>query len=334
MRVLVMGGAGYVGSHTARALAAHGHEVTIYDNLSTGYAEFAKGFELIVADIRDRERLLQALQGRDAILHFAAHAYVGESVAEPRKYFDNNVEGSLSMLNAAVDAGVRNIIFSSTCATYGIPEEIPISDQTIQNPVNPYGASKLFVEHALKAYDRAYGIRSVALRYFNAAGADESGELGEIHKREARLVPAALEAILGERDALQIFGDDYPTPDGTCIRDYIHVSDLAEAHVKALDHLERGGESTALNLGTGSGHSVREVLEKIEEVTGSAVPVRVAPRRPGDPPALVADPGRTHEVLGWRAQRDLQDIVRTAWKWCANKDRVVPGASRSFVIAG
>jgi UDP-glucose-4-epimerase GalE len=274
------------------------------------------------------------MRGREAILHFAAHAYVGESVTEPRKYFDNNVEGSLSMLNAALDAGVRKIIFSSTCSTYGIPKEIPISDQTIQNPVNPYGASKLFVEHALKAYDRAYGIRSVALRYFNAAGADESGELGEIHKREARLVPAALEAILGERDALQIFGDDYPTPDGTCIRDYIHVSDLAEAHVKALDYLERGGESTALNLGTGSGHSVREVLDTIEEVTGCTVPVRVAPRRPGDPPALVADPGRTQEMLGWRAQRDLRDIVRTAWKWFANKDRVVPGASRSFVIAG
>lgn len=333
MRVLVLGGAGYVGSHTARALARGGHEVTIYDNLSTGYAQFATGFELIVADIRDRQRLLEAMRGRDAVLHFAAHAYVGESVAEPRKYFDNNVEGSLCMLNAALDAGVRNIVFSSTCATYGIPEEIPISDKTIQNPVNPYGASKLFFEHALKAYDRAYGVRSVALRYFNAAGADESGELGEIHKREARLIPAALEAILGERDALQVFGDDYPTPDGTCIRDYIHVSDLAEGHVKALDYLQRGGESTALNLGTGHGYSVREVINSIEEVTGRKVPVRVAPRRPGDPPVLVADPSRTHKVLDWRAQRDLGNIVRTAWKWCANKDRVVVAARRPVAIA-
>lgn len=333
MRVLVLGGAGYVGSHTARALARGGHEVTIYDNLSTGYAQFATGFELIVADIRDRQRLLEAMRGRDAVLHFAAHAYVGESVAEPRKYFDNNVEGSLCMLNAALDAGVRNIVFSSTCATYGIPEEIPISDKTIQNPVNPYGASKLFFEHALKAYDRAYGVRSVALRYFNAAGADESGELGEIHKREARLIPAALEAILGERDALQVFGDDYPTPDGTCIRDYIHVSDLAEGHVKALDYLQRGGESTALNLGTGHGYSVREVINSIEEVTGRKVPVRVAPRRPGDPPVLVADPSRTHKVLDWRAQRDLGNIVRTAWKWCANKDRVVAAARRPVAVA-
>jgi UDP-glucose-4-epimerase GalE len=333
MRVLVLGGAGYVGSHTARALAQRGHRVTIYDNLSTGYAQFAKGFELIVADIRDRERLLDGMRDRDAVLHFAAHAYVGESVAEPRKYFDNNVEGSLSMLNAALDAGIRKIVFSSTCATYGIPEEIPISDQTIQNPVNPYGASKLFFEHALKAYNRAYEIRSVALRYFNAAGADESGELGEIHKREARLIPAALEAILGERDALQVFGDDYPTPDGTCIRDYIHVSDLAEGHVKALDYLERGGESTALNLGTGRGYSVREVVETIEEVTGRKVPLRIAPRRAGDPPALIADPSRTHKVLDWRAQRDLSEIVRTAWKWCANKDRVVAAGARPFATA-
>lgn len=333
MHVLVLGGAGYVGSHTARALAGHGHEVTIYDNLSTGYAQFATGFELIVADIRDREALLRAMRDRDAVLHFAAHAYVGESVAEPRKYFDNNVGGSLSVLNAALDAGVRKIVFSSTCATYGIPEEIPISDRTIQNPVNPYGASKLFFEHALKAYDRAYGIRSVALRYFNAAGADESGELGEIHKREARLVPAALEAILGQRDALEVFGDDYPTPDGTCIRDYIHVSDLAEGHVKALDYLERGGASTALNLGTGRGYSVREVLNTIEEVTGRSVPVRVAARRPGDPPSLVADPSRTREVLDWSAQRDLHDIVRTAWKWCGNKDRVVAAGARPVAVA-
>ncbi len=333
MRVLVLGGAGYVGSHTARALARGGHDVTIYDNLSTGYAQFATGFELIVADIRDRQRLLEAMRGRDAALHFAAHAYVGESVAEPRKYFDNNVEGSLCMLNAALDAGVRNIVFSSTCATYGIPEEIPISDQTIQNPVNPYGASKLFFEHALKAYDRAYGVRSAALRYFNAAGADESGELGEIHKREARLIPAALEAILGQRNALQVFGDDYPTPDGTCIRDYIHVSDLADGHVKALDYLQRGGESTALNLGTGRGYSVREVINCIEEVTGRKVPVRVAPRRPGDPPVLVADPGRTYKVLDWRAQRDLDNIVRTAWNWCANKDRIVAAARGPVAIA-
>src|SRR4051794_13074114 len=235
MRVLVVGGAGYIGGHAARVLARRGYQPEIYDNLSTGYAAFAKGFRLTEGDLRDREKLMRALDGCEAVLHFAASAYVGESVADPRKYFSNNVEGSLSVLNAVLDSGIRNLIFSSTCATYGIPNDMPISDSTVQNPVNPYGASKLFFEHALRAYDRAYGIRSISLRYFNAAGADESGTIGEVHKRESRLIPAALEAIQGTRPALQIFGDDYPTPDGMCIRDYVHVNDLAEAHVAALD---------------------------------------------------------------------------------------------------
>jgi UDP-glucose-4-epimerase GalE len=268
--------------------------------------------------------LQKALRGCDVVLHFAAHAYVGESVIDPRKYFDNNVEGSLSLLNAAVDSGVKNIIFSSTCATYGIPEEVPIADTTVQNPVNPYGASKLFFEHALKAYDQAYGMRSVALRYFNAAGADESGELGEIHKREVRLIPAALEAVIGKRPALQIFGDDYPTPDGTCIRDYVHVNDLAEAHVLALRYLVNGGESTALNLGTGRGHSIRQVLSSIREVTGHDVPCEISPRRAGDPPVLIADPTRSERVLQWKARRDLRAMTSTAWHWIKkNHNRVV-----------
>jgi UDP-glucose-4-epimerase GalE len=291
--------------------------------LSTGYRSFANGFELIVGDIRDRGRLQRALNGGcGAVLHFAAHAYVGESVTDPRKYFDNNVEGSLCLLNALLDSGIRKIIFSSTCATYGIPDQVPITDGTVQNPVNPYGASKLFFEHALKAYDRAYELRSVILRYFNAAGADESGELGEVHKREARLIPAALDTLLGGRPALEIFGDDYPTPDGTCVRDYVHVSDLAEAHVLALEYLVNDGQSTAFNLGTGHGYSIREVIRSVEDVTRRKVPVTIAPRRPGDPPVLIADVRRTHETLHWKAQRNLHNMVSTAWKWLHNRQQI------------
>jgi UDP-glucose-4-epimerase GalE len=334
MRVLVVGGAGYVGSHTARALARAGHEAVIYDNLSSGYREFANGFELIVGDIRDHSQLDRALShGCGAVLHFAAHAYVGESVIDPRKYFDNNVGGSLALLNAIVDSGVKKVIFSSTCATYGIPDHVPITDSTVQNPVNPYGASKLFFEHALKAYDRAYGLRSVILRYFNAAGADECGELGEIHKREPRLIPAALGALFGRRPPLKIFGDDYPTPDGTCIRDYVHVNDLAEGHVLALEYLVNGGESAAFNLGTGQGYSIREVMRSIEEVTGRKVPFTIAPRRPGDPPVLIADVSRTQRVLNWRAQRDLRDMVTTAWKWLHNKEHIIREAELPLAAA-
>jgi UDP-glucose-4-epimerase GalE len=307
--------------------------VVIYDNLSSGYRQFANGFELIVGDIRDRQQLMKALRGCDSVLHFAAHAYVGESVSEPRKYFDNNVEGSLCFLNAALDSEIKKVVFSSTCATYGCPETIPISDRTIQNPVNPYGASKLFFEHALRSYDRAYGIRSVALRYFNAAGADESGEIGEIHKREARLIPAALEAVMRERPELQIFGGDYPTPDGTCIRDYVHVNDLAEAHVLALDYLVDKGETTALNLGTGSGSSVREVLTTIKQVTGHEVPVQIAPRRAGDPAVLVADPTRTHRVLKWKAIRNLNEIVSSAWNWMQRKNKIMGEVETQLAVA-
>lgn len=333
MRVTLLGGAGYVGSHTARALAHRGYEVVIYDNLSTGHPQFAKGFELITGDIRDPQKLMTVLRGSAAVFHFAAHAYVGESVADPRKYFQNNVEGGLCFLNAAVDAGVPHIVFSSTCATYGCPEQVPITDDTVQNPVNPYGVSKLFFEHALRAYDRAYQLRSVALRYFNAAGADESGEIGEIHKRETRLIPAALQAVLGEQPELQIFGDDYPTPDGTCIRDYVHVSDLAEAHVLSLEYLLKGGATTVFNLGTGKGNSVREVLSAVERITGELVPIRVAPRRAGDPAVLIADPSRTHRVLKWKAQHDLNDMVRSAWKWMLSEQRRSAQTSPQVAIA-
>jgi UDP-glucose-4-epimerase GalE len=313
--VLVIGGAGYIGSHAVQSLKKAGHTPIIYDNLSTGHSSFANGFELIEGDILDQSRLSHALRRAEAIMHFAAHAYVGESVTNPRKYFRNNVEGGLSLLNAAIDAGVKKIIFSSTCAVYGAPETIPISENTPRQPTNPYGVSKLFFENALEAYDRAYGLRFVSLRYFNAAGADESGEIGELHDPETHLIPLALSAATGAGPELQVFGSDYPTPDGTCVRDYIHVSDLAEAHVKALEHLQAGKESFAANLGTGRGHSVREVVAAIEEVTGSHVPLRLCPRRPGDPPALIADPRRAEALLQWKAKRTLRDAVSTAWKW-------------------
>ena len=315
MRVLVTGGSGYIGSHAVRALAARGHEAVIYDNLSTGDPRLANGFRMIVGDIRDARSLTAALQGVDAIMHFAALAYVGESVREPRRYFENNVRSALTLLDTALDRGIRAFIFSSTCATYGIPHRMPIAESTPQQPVNPYGVSKLFLEQALRSYDTAYGLRSVSLRYFNAAGADESGQVGELHEPETHLIPCALQAAAGLRPEIEIFGTDYPTPDGTCIRDYIHVNDLAEAHVAALEYLAGGGASTALNLGTGVGHSVSEVVAMVEEVTGIPLQRRMGDRRPGDPPVLVADPSRAQRVLGWTAKRDLRQMVTSAWRW-------------------
>jgi UDP-glucose-4-epimerase GalE len=325
MVVLVIGGAGYIGSHTARALDRLGHTPLIYDNLSTGYDSLSKGFELVRGDILDQATLLPVLRRVDAVMHFAAYAYVGESVTNPRKYFHNNVEGGLSLLNTAVDAGVKRIIFSSTCAVYGEPSCVPISEKTVRQPVNPYGVSKLFFEHALEAYGRAYDLRFAILRYFNAAGADESGEIGELHQPETHLIPLALEAAAGTGPELQVFGSDYPTPDGTCIRDYIHVNDLAEAHVKALDHLQAGKPSFAANLGTGRGHSVREVVTTVEEVTGNSVPLRLCPRRVGDPPALVADPSFAESLLQWKAERSLRESVSTAWNWMERRRHRTPG---------
>jgi len=304
--VLVTGGAGYIGSHGAHALKRKGHEVIIYDNLSNGNRSLADGFELIVGD------------SADAVMHFAAFAYVGESVLNPRKYFENNLLGGLSLLNAVVDAKITKFIFSSTCAVYGMPERVPITEDTVRQPVNPYGATKLAFEYALESYGRAYGLKYVSFRYFNAAGADENGRVGEIHDPETHLIPAAFEAIQGKRKALDIFGTDYPTPDGTCIRDYIHVTDLADAHVLGLEYLDRG-DSCALNLGTGRGYSVREVLSAIERVTGKKVPANVAARRPGDPARLVADPARAEQLLNWKAKYSLEDIVRTAWKWAEKR---------------
>jgi UDP-arabinose 4-epimerase len=315
MVVLVVGGAGYIGSHACRALKGAGHEVIVFDNLSTGYERLAAGFELIRGDMLDAAALGRVLPRVDAVMHFAAHAYVGESGTNPRKYFRNNVEGGLSLLNAALDAGVKKIIYSSSCAVYGVPLKVPIGEENPRQPVNPYGVTKLIFEQVLEAYDPAYGIRYASLRYFNAAGADESGEIGELHDPETHLIPLALKAAAGTGLELHVFGTDYPTPDGTCIRDYIHVNDLASAHVKSLERLGAGSESFAVNLGTGTGCSVQEVISAVEQATGKNVPRKMVGRRPGDPPELVADPRKAEKLLQWKATRGLREVVETAWNW-------------------
>jgi UDP-glucose-4-epimerase GalE len=322
VKILVVGGAGYIGSHTARVLRAAGLEVLIYDNLSTGFDFLAKGFEMVVGDVHDSSKLIEAVKQSDGVMHFAANHYVGESVVNPRKYYRNNVEGGLSLLNAVLVAGKKSIvIFSSTCSVYGSPDKMPISEDTPLAPINPYGVSKVFFEQALQSYDIAYGIRYASLRYFNAAGADESGEVGECHEPEPHLIPLALRAAAGFGPELQVFGTDYPTPDGTCVRDYTNVVDLAEAHVKALQHLQAGNPSFTVNLGTGEGSSVKEVIATAEEVTGKKVPHKIVPRRPGDPPALVADPNRAQQLLQWKTKRSLRDSVSTAWKWMQKRGK-------------
>jgi UDP-glucose-4-epimerase GalE len=324
MAIVVVGGAGYIGSHTARALRRAGYEVIIFDNLSTGHRVLAEGFELVEGDIADVEKVAQVMSRADAVMHFAAHAYVGESVENPRKYFRNNVEAGLTFLNAAFDAGVRRFVFSSSCAVYGVPQSMPIAEDIPRQPVNPYGVTKLFFENALEAYGRAYGLTYAALRYFNAAGADESGEIGELHEPETHLIPLALAAATQIGPELQVFGSDHPTPDGTCVRDYVHVNDIADAHVLALRHLLMGKESETLNLGTGDGLSIKQVLACIHHVTGRTVRWREAPRRIGDPPSLVADSSRAYQVLGWKPQRSIERIVSTAWDWIeSNRARLL-----------
>jgi len=314
LAVLVVGGAGYIGSHAAHVLRRRGYEVIIYDNLSTGHKNLAEGFELIVGDISDSAKLATVLRRCDAVMHFAAHAYVGESVENPRKYFHNNVTAALALLDAVMESRVRKFIFSSTCAVYGNPVKVPITESNPRQPVNPYGATKLAFENALEAYSLAYGLRFVSFRYFNAAGADESGKIGENHHPETHLIPLIFQAIQGKRAALEIFGDDYQTPDGTCIRDYIHVNDLADAHVLGLEYLSKA-ESAAFNLGTGKGYSVQEVVASVEKVTGHKVPTHIGPRRAGDPAELVADPSRAESSLNWKAKRSLKEIIASAWKW-------------------
>jgi UDP-glucose-4-epimerase GalE len=316
--VLVTGGAGYIGSHTCKALARAGHLPIALDNLIHGHKAAVRWGPLIDGDIRDRGLVERAIREYriEAVVHFAGYAYVGESMRDPGKYFANNMMGSLALLEALQACGVGRIVFSSTCATYGVPESLPIRDEHAQRPINPYGESKLFVERALHWYGVAHGLQSVALRYFNAAGADPDGEIGEDHDPETHLIPLAIGAALGTRAPLQIYGTDYPTPDGTAVRDYVHVTDLADAHVRALDYLDTGGESTALNLGTGRGHSVYEVVAAVERAAKRALPRREAARRPGDPASLVAAPGRSRELLGWAPQRSgLDAVIDTAWRW-------------------
>lgn len=317
-KVLVTGGAGYIGSHTCKALAARGYEPIVYDNLSQGHRWAVRWGPLVVGDLADGVLVRDTLSRYrvEGVVHFAAHAYVGESVREPRKYFANNLTNSLGLMDAMLVAGVERLVFSSTCATYGIPCSLPITEDHLQEPINPYGASKLFVEKALRWYAEAYALRYISLRYFNAAGADPEGEIGESHDPETHLIPLAIAAAQGSIPHVEIFGTDYDTPDGTAIRDYIHVSDLAQAHVAAVDSLVEGGPSDTFNLGRGHGDTIWEVIAAVEEVSGRRVPVVKGPRRRGDPAVLVASPARARQRLGWTPRlSDTRVIVETAWRW-------------------
>lgn len=317
MNILVTGGAGYVGSHAVRLLQQHGHSIWVYDNLSRGHRQAAPAGRLIEGELSDRAKLRDAMRSHqiEAVMHFAAFALVGESVSDPALYYENNVVAALSLLEAMRSADVKKFIFSSTTATYGEPEKMPIAETTPQQPINPYGFTKLVLERALDDYTHAYGWSYAALRYFNASGASPTGDIGEDHTPESHLIPIVLQVALGQRDAITIYGDDYPTPDGTCIRDYIHVDDLATAHLKALDRL-LPGQGLKMNLGTGRGHSVREVIDACRRVTGHAIPEKIGPRRPGDPPELVADSRLAQRTLDWQPQyTDIESIVATAWRW-------------------
>lgn len=318
MNILVTGGAGFIGSHTCKALRQAGFLPVVYDNFEKGHEWAVRWGPCVCGDLADTELLARTLREQNigAVIHFAAHAYVGESMTNPVRYFRNNVANSIGLLEAMKTAGVETMVFSSSCATYGIPEIIPISETSSQRPVNPYGESKLFVERMLDWEGKAGGLKWAALRYFNAAGADPEGEIGEVHDPETHLIPLVIQAALGQRASIRIFGTDYSTPDGTCLRDYVHVSDLARAHVAALNYLLKGGESAAFNLGTGKGYSVREVVEAVQRISGRPVSVEEAPRRDGDPPVLMADARKAREELGWEPQYDTLDaIVQTAWDW-------------------
>ena len=329
--ILVTGGAGYVGSHACKALAKAGYLPVVYDNLSRGHRQAVQWGPLVEGDLHDCARLAAAFRAHriEAVMHFAAFAYVGESVTSPEIYYRNNVGGTLALLAAMREAGAGTIVFSSTCAVYGVPQHVPIRETTATAPLNPYGETKLAIERALHWYAGAYGMRYMALRYFNAAGADPDGEIGEDHEPETHLIPLVLRAALGSGGPVEIYGTDYPTPDGTAIRDYIHVSDLADAHVRALAHLAAGGDSAALNLGTGSGCSVREVIAAVERIAGRRVPKREAARRPGDPPELVADPALARSRLGWQPRHSALDtIIGTALAWASRGGRASQSAEK------
>lgn len=327
--ILVTGGAGYIGSHACKALATAGYLPVTFDNLVFGHEWAVKWGPFVQGDILDRAALDATFRKWRpvAVMHFAAFAYVGESVLNPGKYFRNNVVGSLNLLEAMRDHGVDNFIFSSTCATYGVPEMVQITEAHPQRPINPYGASKLMIERMLHDFDAAHGLRSITLRYFNAAGADPNGEIGESHDPETHLIPLILDAAAGMQPEITVFGNDYDTPDGTCIRDYIHVADLADAHLLALRALETDAGTTAYNLGNGRGFSVKEVIDAARSVTGQPIPVSYGPRRPGDPPQLVCDATSIRRELGWQPRHaDLKEIIETAWRWHQrNADPEMPG---------
>ena len=317
MRVMVVGGAGYVGSHTVRLLNSLNHDVWVYDNLSRGHVESVPREQFIQGNLTDRSLLMQVMldKGIEAVMHFAAFALVGESVQHPAMYYQNNVTATFELLEAMRSVGVWRFVFSSTTATYGQPDKMPIREDTPQNPINPYGFTKLVVERALRDYAAAYGFGVAALRYFNASGASADGSIGEDHDPESHLIPIVLQVALGQRDSIQVFGNDYPTKDGTCVRDYIHVEDLATAHLAALEKLQPGSV-LEMNLGTGVGHSVLQVIEACRKVTGQPIPAIVAERRPGDPACLIADSSLAQKTLGWSPKYvSIDSIVETAWNW-------------------
>lgn len=318
--ILVTGGAGYIGSHAVKALQTSGYQVLVLDNLVYGHQDIAKtlGVDLIIGDTTDRSLLDKLFSDRviSAVMHFAAYAYVGESVSQPDKYYRNNVVGTLVLLEAMIAANIKNFVFSSTCASYGVPQQIPITEEHPQSPINPYGATKLMVERILQDFDVAYGLKSVIFRYFNAAGADPSGAIGEDHNPETHLIPLVLQAALGKRESITVYGSDYPTPDGTCVRDYIHVSDLADAHVLGLQYLLDGNQSEIFNLGNGNGFSVQQVIDAAREITGKPINVVMGDRRAGDPPALVGSSEKARRILNWQPQyADLHLILQHAWAW-------------------
>ncbi|KIL36838.1 UDP-glucose 4-epimerase [Cohnella kolymensis] len=318
MAVLVTGGAGYIGSHAVAALLEKGEEVVIADSLYQGHEQAVLGGKLYIGDLRDEQFLAQVFGENDidGVIHFAANSLVGESMEDPGKYYHNNVYGTLCLLEQMKKAGVKRIVFSSTAAAYGEPERVPIDEYDRTVPTNAYGETKLAMEKMIRWFDTAHGIKSISLRYFNAAGAHESGKIGEDHHPETHLVPLVLEVALGQREHITVFGDDYPTEDGTCIRDYVHVSDLADAHLLALDRLRQGGESAVYNLGNGLGYSVKQVIETARHVTGHAIPAVTRDRRAGDPAVLVASSARARDELGWSPSRSrLEDIISSSWNW-------------------
>lgn len=315
--ILIVGGAGYIGSHVNKMLYVQGYKTLVLDNLVYGHQEFVKWGEFIEGDLADVNLLEEIFSKYDieVVMHFSAYAYVGESVGNPAKYYQNNVVNTLNLLNAMIKHNVNYFIFSSTCATYGQPEKMPITEDNIQNPINPYGKSKLMVEKILEDYNKAYGLNYCALRYFNASGADIDGEIGEWHRPETHLIPLVLDVAIGKREYISVFGTDYETKDGTCIRDYIHVNDLADAHIRALQYIQKENKSLCCNLGNGKGYSVKEIIKMARSVTGKEIKAKFEAKRAGDPAELIGSNKKAEEILGWKPKYDLKSIIETAWNW-------------------